>query len=79
MNPRAGSTTSDARTAQGTLFELPEVEAEDQSVRWSEKRGVVRPCDALGLCNPCDINVKTNRFQQFGHTSVDIRFQGEED
>lgn len=32
------------------------------------------PCDSYGFCNPCDIKVKTNRFQQFGHTSVDIKF-----
>lgn len=32
-----------------------------------------RPCSFFGFCNPCDIKVKTNRFQQFGHTSVDIR------
>jgi MoaA/NifB/PqqE/SkfB family radical SAM enzyme len=30
-------------------------------------------CDNLGLCNPCDIKVKTNRFQVFGHSSVDIK------
>jgi hypothetical protein len=34
-----------------------------------------RPCRAFGSCNPCDVKVKTNRFQQFGHTSVDIVFQ----
>ncbi len=33
------------------------------------------PCDYFGMCNPCDIKVKTNRLQQFGHTSVDILFQ----
>lgn len=33
-----------------------------------------RPCDHFGHCNPCDIKVKTNRFQEFGHTSVEIRF-----
>lgn len=33
-----------------------------------------RPCDCYGHCNPCDIKVKTNRLQQFGHTSVDIKF-----
>jgi len=33
---------------------------------------VFRRCDAYGLCNPCDVKVKTNRFQQFGHTSVEI-------
>jgi len=35
---------------------------------------VFRPCGAYGTCNPCDIKVKTNRFQQFGHTSVEIEF-----
>ncbi|HHL38956.1 MAG TPA: radical SAM protein [Deltaproteobacteria bacterium] len=34
---------------------------------------VFRPCHVFGRCNPCDIKVKTNRFQQFGHTSVEIR------
>ncbi len=33
-----------------------------------------RPCDHFGHCNPCDIKVKTDRFQQFGHTSVEIKF-----
>jgi len=32
-----------------------------------------RECDVFGHCNPCDIKVKTNRFQQFGHTSVEIK------
>jgi molybdenum cofactor biosynthesis enzyme MoaA len=32
-----------------------------------------KPCFVFGHCNPCDIKVKTNRFQEFGHTSVDIR------
>lgn len=32
-----------------------------------------RPCHCFGACNPCDIKVKTNRHQQFGHTSVEIR------
>ncbi len=36
-----------------------------------------RPCDVFGLCNPCDIKIKTNRFQQFGHTSVEIKFDSE--
>ena len=34
----------------------------------------MRPCDVYGHCNPCDIKVKTNRFQEFGHTSVQIEF-----
>lgn len=33
-----------------------------------------RECDHFGHCNPCDVKVKTNRFQQFGHTSVEIKF-----
>jgi len=37
-------------------------------------RGMYHPCDCYGYCNPCDIKVKTNRLQQFGHTSVDILF-----
>lgn len=32
-----------------------------------------RLCQNFGHCNPCDVKVKTNRFQQFGHTSVEIR------
>ncbi|MCL4236386.1 MAG: radical SAM protein [Deltaproteobacteria bacterium] len=31
------------------------------------------PCDAFGSCHPCDVKIKTNRFQEFGHTSVEIR------
>ncbi len=34
---------------------------------------VFRPCAIFGHCNPCDVKVKTNRFQQFGHTSVEIK------
>jgi hypothetical protein len=30
------------------------------------------PCSYFGRCNPCDVKVKTNRFQQYGHTSVEI-------
>lgn len=29
-------------------------------------------CDSFGSCNPCDIKLKTNRFQQEGHCSVEI-------
>jgi hypothetical protein len=31
------------------------------------------PCDHFGLCNPCDVKVKNNRFQQFGHVTARIR------
>jgi len=34
---------------------------------------IFRPCSWYGFCNPCDIKVKTNRFQIFGHTSVEIK------
>lgn len=33
---------------------------------------VFRVCHFYGHCNPCDIKIKTNRFQVFGHTSVEI-------
>lgn len=32
-----------------------------------------RECRYYGKCNPCDVKVKTNRLQIFGHTSVEIR------
>lgn len=31
-----------------------------------------RACSNYGFCNPCDVKLKTNRFQTFGHTSVEI-------
>jgi len=36
--------------------------------------GRYRSCDYFGYCNPCDVKIKTNRHQQFGHTSVSIKF-----
>jgi len=33
---------------------------------------VFRDCGVFGHCNPCDVKVKTNRFQVHGHTSVEI-------
>ena len=32
-----------------------------------------RSCQYYGTCNPCDVKVKTNRHQVFGHTSVEIK------
>lgn len=32
-----------------------------------------RECNQFGDCNPCDIKIKTNRFQIHGHTSVEIK------
>jgi hypothetical protein len=37
-------------------------------------RDIYRQCIWYGHCNPCDVKLKTNRFQEFGHTSVDIVF-----
>ena len=31
-----------------------------------------RHCDNYGYCNPCDVKLKTNRLQEYGHTSVEI-------
>lgn len=39
----------------------------------SESLDEFRECHFYGDCNPCDVKVKTNRFQIFGHTSVEIR------
>jgi len=33
---------------------------------------VFRDCSFYGNCNPCDVKIKTNRHQVFGHTSVEI-------
>lgn len=35
------------------------------------------PCAVYGKCNSCDIKVKNNRFQEYGHSSVEIRAIGE--
>lgn len=34
-----------------------------------------RSCNFFGLCNPCDLKIKNNRFQQFGHCSVEIIYK----
>lgn len=31
------------------------------------------PCESFGLCNPCDLKFKNNRFQQFGHVAMKLR------
>jgi hypothetical protein len=30
-------------------------------------------CHSFGRCNPCDVKIKTDRFQTQGHTSVEIK------
>ncbi len=32
------------------------------------------PCSNFGLCSECDVKIKTNHYQQYGYTSVNIRF-----
>lgn len=36
-------------------------------------RNIFRKCNDFGDCNPCDIKIKTDRFQRYGHTSVEIK------
>ena len=38
-----------------------------------EIQDIFRECVEFGSCNPCDIKIKTNRFQVDGHTSVEIK------
>ncbi len=34
-------------------------------------------CDNYGTCSECDVKIKTNRYQIYGYTSVDIKFPKE--
>lgn len=36
-------------------------------------RDIFRGCTYFGHCNPCDVKIKTDRFQVYGHTSVEIK------
>jgi len=38
-----------------------------------EKLGQWTKCDVYGKCNSCDIKVKTNRFQEYGYSSVEVK------
>ncbi len=49
-------------------------DAADPACRISD---AMRPCTCYGQCHPCDLKVKNNRYQQFGHTSVAIEFTGD--
>jgi sulfatase maturation enzyme AslB (radical SAM superfamily) len=42
----------------------------DDKIKLPEK---FAKCDKFGYCNPCDVKLKTNRFQQGGHCSVTIK------
>ncbi|TLD95149.1 radical SAM protein [Helicobacter jaachi] len=59
---RCHSDLYESRTPVGSILN-PDFRIED----------IYRPCFVFGHCNPCDIKVKTNRLQEFGHTSVDIK------
>ncbi len=59
---RCHSDLYEGRTPVGNILD-PDYQIED----------VFRPCHVFGHCNPCDVKLKTNRFQQFGHTSVEIK------
>lgn len=61
---RCHSDLYEGRKPVGNLLD-PEFQIEDK----------FRECKFFGQCNPCDIKVKTNRFQKFGHTSVEIKFE----
>lgn len=39
----------------------------------AEKLGQWKACAVYGRCSSCDTKLKTNRFQQYGHSSVEIR------
>jgi sulfatase maturation enzyme AslB (radical SAM superfamily) len=36
------------------------------------------PCLNFGLCSECDVKIKTNHYQEYGYTSVNIRFSQNE-
>ncbi len=65
---RCHSDFYERRTPIGHILD-PEFQIED----------IYRECTWYGHCNPCDIKIKTNRFQIYGHTSVDIKFIDFED
>ena len=37
------------------------------------KLGKWKSCDRYGECNACDVKITTNRFQRYGHSSVEIK------
>lgn len=48
----------------------------DDNFRFPEEH---LPCPNFGLCSECDVKIKTNHLQQYGYTSVNIRFSQEQD
>lgn len=49
------------------IFPLGSILDEDLEIE-----NVFRDCSFYGNCNPCDVKIKNNRHQIFGHTSVEI-------
>ncbi|MDO8488608.1 MAG: hypothetical protein Q7S42_00635 [Candidatus Omnitrophota bacterium] len=47
----------------------------DESFKFPQKH---IDCLNFGLCSECDVKIKTNHYQQFGYTSIDIRFSKDE-
>jgi len=44
---------------------------QDETCEFPEKH---LECNNYGLCNECDVKIKTNHYQLYGYTSVDILF-----
>jgi len=59
---RCHSDLYEGRTPVGDILD-PSFEIQD----------IFRVCHCYGHCNPCDVKLKTNRLQEFGHTSVEIK------
>lgn len=51
------------------LTENPVARITDENLAISDE---FRPCNNFGFCNPCDVKLKTNRYLQMGHCSVEI-------
>lgn len=56
---------SDLYANRGPIGHILDGEMDSDLAAW-------RPCGVYGKCNSCDVKVTTNRFQEGGHTSVDI-------
>ena len=52
-------------------FPIANILDEDWEINFS-----YRNCNKFGECSPCDIKIKNNRFQQFGHCAVKIKETG---
>jgi sulfatase maturation enzyme AslB (radical SAM superfamily) len=62
---------SDLYRARNTIAHILDPDFSEETIE------EFRTCEFYGDCNPCDVKVKTNRFQIFGHTSVEIKNIGE--